>query len=112
MPETGLGEGLLDLIDQRADGRRVTGFRLRVGIRHSVVQAAFDQAVTMVADGTLAHGASVELVLTPSTVTCRQCRHRGESADPRPVCSRCGAVEVDVTGGDDLVLESLRFEPA
>jgi hydrogenase nickel incorporation protein HypA/HybF len=105
-------EGLLDLIQQRANGRRVTSVRLRVGVRHAVLGDAFDQAFALIADGTPVAGAEVDLTITPVTVTCGKCGDRSESLDVLAVCERCGHPDVEVTGGDELVLESLLFETA
>lgn len=109
MHETGTCDGLLDLIDQKAAGRRVTCVRLRVGARNAVVNEAFDQAFALVANGTAAQGAVLDLVVTPATIACRACGQRTDSVDGLAACPRCGAAEVDVTGGDELVLESLQF---
>jgi hydrogenase nickel incorporation protein HypA/HybF len=109
MHEIGMCDGLRDLIDQKAAGRRITSVRLRVGARHAVVNEGFDQAFALVADGTAAQGAVLDLVVTPATVACRACGRKSESTDGLAVCPRCHAADVEVTGGDELVLESLRF---
>jgi hydrogenase nickel incorporation protein HypA/HybF len=109
MHEIGMCEGLVDLIEQRAGGRPIIGVRVRVGVRHAILDDAFDQAFTLVAEGTGAQGAAVDLVVTPVTVTCRSCGHRSDSLDPLAVCAGCGGAEVDLSGGDELVLESIQF---
>jgi hydrogenase nickel incorporation protein HypA/HybF len=109
MPETGVCDELRDLIDQQAAGRRIISVRLRVGARHAVVNEAFDQAFALIADGTAAQGAVLDLVVTPATVSCHSCGGKGDAVDRRAVCPWCGAVDVDITGGDDLALESLQF---
>lgn len=111
MHEIGLCEGLLGLIEQRAAGRRVTGARVRIGARHAVVAEAFTQAFAVVAAGTVAQDAELDLVITPAVVACRACGGRAESADPVPACPACGAVAVEVSGGDELTLESIRLAP-
>lgn len=103
-------EGLVDLIEQRAAGRRVTGVRLRIGARHAVVPEAFDQAFALAAEGSAAHGAALDLVVAPVMIACRSCGHRSESGGTLPVCDRCGGADVEVSGGDELVLESLQFD--
>jgi hydrogenase nickel incorporation protein HypA/HybF len=109
MREIGMCDGLRAVIDQRAAGRRITSVRLRVGARHPVVNQGFDQAFALVADGTAAQGAVLDLVVTPATVACHVCGRKSESTDGLAVCPRCHANDVDVTGGDELELESLRF---
>ncbi len=109
MREIAMYEGLRELIDHRAAGRRVASVRLRVGARHAVVNGALDQAFALVADGTAAQGAVLDLVVTPATVACHACGQKSDSADGLAVCPRCHAADVEVSGGDELVLESLRF---
>jgi hydrogenase nickel incorporation protein HypA/HybF len=67
------------------------------------------QAFGLVATGTEADGAAVEVVTVPATVTCADCGIATESADQLAVCPRCGGANVEVSGGDELVLESLSY---
>ncbi|MEV1239021.1 hydrogenase maturation nickel metallochaperone HypA [Nonomuraea sp. NPDC049750] len=110
MHELGMCEGLVDLVRQQADGRRVTGLRVRIGARHAVVGEAFDHAFALAAEGSAAEGAALDLVVTPVTVDCGACGHQSESVDVLAVCARCGDDDVDVRGGDELVLESVQFK--
>jgi hydrogenase nickel incorporation protein HypA/HybF len=110
MHEFGLCEGVLEAVQKRAAGRQVTGIRVRCGVRHAVDPASMAQAFGVVAAGTEADGADVEVVTVPATVTCHGCGTASEVADPLPVCPRCGSADVDVTGGDELTLESVRYE--
>ncbi|GLW09273.1 putative hydrogenase nickel incorporation protein HypA [Microtetraspora sp. NBRC 13810] len=109
MHEHGMCEGLVDLVQQEAAGRRVTGVRVRIGAGHAVVPEAFGQAFALAAGGTAAQDAELDLVVVPFTLDCRGCGGRTESADALAACPSCGG-DVDVTGGDELVLESIRLE--
>jgi hydrogenase nickel insertion protein HypA len=107
--EFGLCEGVLQAVQTRAAGRPVAGIRVRCGVRHAVDPQSLAQAFALVADGTEAAGAAVEVVTVPATVTCRDCGTAGESTDQLAVCPRCGGANVEVSGGDELVLESVRY---
>ncbi|MEU8246664.1 hydrogenase maturation nickel metallochaperone HypA [Nonomuraea sp. NPDC048916] len=109
MHELGMCEGLVELIRQQAGDRGVTGARVRVGTRHAVVGEAFDQAFALAAAGTPAEDAVLDLVVTPLTVTCRDCGSRTESLDVLAVCPVCGSADVELSGGDELVLESVSY---
>lgn len=109
MHELGMCEAILDTVQRRAEGRRVDGVRLRVGVLHRVVPSAFDQAFEMVAMGTNAEGAAVELVSIPVRITCEDCGHETESEEPQTACGNCGSVRIEAAGGDELTLESLTF---
>ena len=65
MHELGLCESLLEAVERRAAGRRVLGVKFRVGEQHRVVDEAFDQSFEIVAAGTVAEGAEVELEVVP-----------------------------------------------
>ena len=112
MHEFGLCEGVLDAVQKRAAGRQVAGIRVRCGVRHAVDPASMAQAFEMVAAGTEADGAAVEVVTVPATVTCHGCGTASEVSDPIPVCPRCGSADVDVSGGDELTLESVSYSRA
>ena len=112
MHEFGLCEGVLDAVRQRAGGRKVAGIRVRFGVRHAVDEESLAQAFSFVAEGTEAAGAAVELVTVPATLTCRDCGFSAETTDVLAVCPRCAGDDVQITGGDEMTLESITYEPA
>jgi hydrogenase nickel incorporation protein HypA/HybF len=112
MHEFGLCEGVLDAVRQRADGRQVAGIRVRFGVRHAVDSESLAQAFSMVAEGTEAAGATVELVTVPATITCADCGFSGETSDLLATCPQCAGAEVKVSGGDEMTLESIRYAAA
>src|ERR1700691_5410012 len=111
MHEYGLCEGVLDTVRQRASGRQIAGIRVRFGVRHAVVEESLAQAFSFVAAGTEAAGAVVELVTVPATIDCRDCGLRAETTDVLAVCPRCSGDDVTISGGDEMTLESITYEP-
>jgi hydrogenase nickel incorporation protein HypA/HybF len=111
MHEFGLCEGVLDAVRQRAGGRKVAGIRERFGVRHAVDSESLTQAFSMIAEGTEAAGAAVELVTVPATLTCADCGFSGETTDLLAVCPRCAGDDVQISGGDEMILESIRYAP-
>lgn len=109
MHELGLCEPIVAAVERQAAGRRVTGVRVRVGARHAVVRDSFEQAFTVAAGGTVAEDAAVDLVVTPAVATCHSCGRRTEVVDPLAACADCGGVGVEVSGGDEIVLESIEL---
>jgi hydrogenase nickel incorporation protein HypA/HybF len=110
MHEYGLSEGVLETVRQRAHGRKVASFRVRFGVRHAVVQESLEQAFSMVAAGTEAADATIDLVTVPATITCRDCGLSAETTDLLIACPRCGGDNTDISGGDEMVLESVTYE--
>jgi len=107
--EFGLCEGVLDAVRVRAAGRKVAGIRIRCGVRHAVDAGAMAQAFGLVAEGSEAAGADVEVVTVPALITCGDCGKASQSTDLVPACPRCASAHVEVTGGDELTLESIRY---
>ena len=107
MHEIGLCEGIVEAVLRRAGGRTVTAVTVRAGVRQRVVLESLRQAFAMVAAGTVAEGAAVDLEVTPVMLSCRTCGDVNETMDPWAVCPACGGEDVDVTGGDELTVVSL-----
>jgi hydrogenase nickel incorporation protein HypA/HybF len=112
MHEIGLAEAVLEAVEKRAEGRRVARAKVRAGALLRVVEPAMDQAFRLVAEGSVAENAAIDLVVTPARLTCRVCGHQDGVYDPLAVCPACGGGEVDLTGGDELVLESIEIAEA
>lgn len=112
MHEFGLCEGMVAAVEHRAQGRPVERVGVRVGARHHVVDAAFQQAFEMVAAGSAADGADLEITVVPVTGRCADCDRSAESTDPLPVCPGCGGALTELAGGDDLLLEWIRYRTA
>ena len=64
------------------------------------------------AEGTEAEGAAVALVTVPATITCQDCGLTAETTDVLAVCPGCAGENVEITGGDEMTLESITYEPA
>jgi hydrogenase nickel incorporation protein HypA/HybF len=112
MHEFGLCESFVDAIERRAAGRQVSGVRVRIGALHRVDEEAFAQAFGFVMIGTVAEGATVEVVTTPALLDCPACGVETESHELLPACPSCGGLSMHLAGGNELVLESIRLGTA
>ncbi|MEV6984371.1 hydrogenase maturation nickel metallochaperone HypA [Sphaerisporangium sp. NPDC051017] len=110
--EFGIAESILAAVEGRADGRRIRRARVQVGALLHVAEPSLNDAFSLVAEGTVAEGAHLDLVTIPVRLTCRACGDVSTSVDPYAVCPRCGDSDVDCEGGDDLVLESIQLAEA
>jgi hydrogenase nickel incorporation protein HypA/HybF len=112
MHEIGLAAAILEAVEKRAAGRPVCRATIRAGALLRIVEPSMDQAFQLVTEGTVAEGAAIDMVVTPARLTCRACGHDGSTLDPLAACPTCGDGDVDVTGGDELVLESIEIGEA
>jgi hydrogenase nickel incorporation protein HypA/HybF len=109
MHELGLCEDIVAAVDARAAGRAVTRVRVRVGRLHHVHPEAFEQSFAMAAAGGVAEDAVAELVLLPVRARCTACGADAEADEMISACPACGSFDLELTGGDELVLESLEY---
>jgi hydrogenase nickel incorporation protein HypA/HybF len=109
MHELGLCASIVDAIERRAGERGVASVRVRVGRLNHVHPDAFEQSFAMAAMGTVAEHAAAELVLTPVAAGCAACGHRWEEDELPLACPACGAPDVELLGGDELILESIHY---
>jgi hydrogenase nickel incorporation protein HypA/HybF len=108
--ELGLCSSIVDAIARRAGERPVSRVVVRVGRLHHVHPEAFDQSFAVAATGTVAEGAAAELVLLPVRARCGSCDATWEAEEIPFACPSCGGVDVELVGGDELVLESLEYQ--
>jgi hydrogenase nickel incorporation protein HypA/HybF len=107
--ELGYCEGVVDAVERRAAGRPVSRVGVRVGSLHRVVPSAFEQSFQLVAAGSVADGATTEVVIVPAKGRCSGCGSAFETSDPAPACPHCGSVSIEVSGGDEIVLEWIEY---
>lgn len=46
----------------------------------------------------------------PIQAVCRMCKANVESTDAIVMCPTCGGVDLDLTAGDELILESIEYD--
>ncbi|CAN5731766.1 hydrogenase maturation nickel metallochaperone HypA [soil metagenome] len=109
MHELGLCTSIVDAVEARAGDRPVARVKIRVGRLHHVHPDAFEQSFEMAAAGTVAEAAVAELVLLAVRSRCLSCGEEAEDEERIVACSACGSVDVEMTGGDELILESLEY---
>jgi hydrogenase nickel incorporation protein HypA/HybF len=107
MHELGMCEAVLDAVERRADGRRVTGLRVHVGALNRVVEPAFVMSFSLVATGTVAENAEIDLIIDPAQFRCDDCDVLHESGDVMEACTQCGGTDLELVSGDQILLESI-----
>ena len=109
MHELGLCEAIVGAVEKRAGEREVASVRVQVGRLHHVHPEAFDQSFSIAAAGGVARDAYAELVLLPVRARCGTCQAQTEADEIPLACPACGGVDMELTGGDELMLESIEY---
>lgn len=109
MHELGLCASIIDAVESRAGTRPVARVKVRVGRLHHVHPEAFEQSFTVAAMGTVAENAVAELVLLPVGARCGACGASWDDEAAPVACPTCGGPNVQITSGDELLLESIEY---
>jgi hydrogenase nickel incorporation protein HypA/HybF len=110
MHELSLCRSILGIVDRARDGRPVEVVELQVGHLRQVVPASLESNWRLLtADGPLA-GSRLEIEHVPVRLACRTCG--ADTTLGRSLvlaCAGCGARDVDLTAGEELVVTALRL---
>jgi hydrogenase nickel incorporation protein HypA/HybF len=110
MHEMSLCEGILQILEDsaRTNGfTRVNRVRLEVGRFAGVEVAALRFGFDVVMKGSLAEGATLEVIDQPGRAHCFDCGADVEINDRLDPCPSCGSGRLSPTGGDDMRIKDL-----
>jgi hydrogenase nickel incorporation protein HypA/HybF len=110
MHELAIAESVVAIAERHATGRRVASVELKVGHLRQVVPSALTFAFDLLVEETALEGAELRIEEVPAAGRCRDC-----GADTMlpyfPLqCVACGGLDVEVTAGEELLVESLELE--
>jgi hydrogenase nickel incorporation protein HypA/HybF len=112
MHELSIAESVVEIAVRHAQGRRVEKVELKVGYLRQVVPSALEFAFELVSQGTSVEGAELELEEVPAAGICRSCGERTPLPGFPLACRACGGFDVEVTQGEELLVDSLDLEEA
>lgn len=92
---------------RRHGASRVTAVHLRVGVLRGLEPENLRFLFPLVAKGSAAEGASLEVEVEPVSWRCRSCGSRGEADRAILICPGCGADPVELSGGEGLRLSAI-----
>lgn len=110
MHELSIAQAIVDVASRHAGESRVARVYVRVGRLRQVVPSALEFSFELCAHGTPVEGAELELEVVPVGVMCRGCAGHSELDGFPLACGACGGLDVEVTQGEELQVESLELE--
>lgn len=110
MHEMSLCESILDILKEQAQAQafsRVERVCLEVGPFSGVEVEAMRFGFDVVAKGSLAENAVLEIVETEASAWCMDCSAPVKIEQRYGPCPQCGSHRLQVTGGDELRIREL-----
>lgn len=105
-----LAEGVLQLVEDSARQQafsRVNTVWLEIGQLAGVEIEAMRFCFDAVTRGSLAEGATLEIIATPGSGWCMQCEASIALTEVFGECPNCGSYQVQVTGGTEMRVKEL-----
>ena len=110
MHELSIADAVRAIVERNARGRPVTRVELRVGHLRQVVPSSLEFSWRLVIEGTAIDGAELSIEYVPANARCRACAREAELEAFPARCGACGSLDVDVIGGDELLVDALELE--
>ncbi len=113
MHELSIVTSLLEAVEEHAQelgARRIVAINLVLGARSGIVADSLQFYFELLAPGTLAEDAQINVQRTPLRFHCAGCDDAYIPAATDFRCPRCGAVGQVIDDGSELLIESIEIE--
>jgi hydrogenase nickel incorporation protein HypA/HybF len=113
MHEMSVTMSLLDLILEeagKAGASKITGVNIVLGEMTGIIDHYVQANFELLSQNTPAEGAKLSFQNIPRQVRCRHCAHLFQPAELEWACPRCQSVDIEITGGRELYVESIEVE--
>lgn len=109
MHELGLAEGILTVALEIGGGRPVGRVAVRVGSLQRVAPDSLQFGFRLLAEGTDAASAMLEVEIVPARLQCVNCNFEGEVDAGVPLCPQCVSGDVRVVDGDQVLVDEVEL---
>lgn len=110
MHELSIADAVIQTALRYAGGRHVGRIELKVGHLRQVVPSALAFGLELVAVGTLAEGAELDIQEIPTRVLCRECAAESVVSQFPLRCASCDSLHVEVISGNELFVDAIELD--
>ncbi len=110
MHEMSLCEGIREVIETQAlahNVQKISRVRVEIGRFAGVEKPALSFAFEVVMRGSVAEGATLDMIDLPGKAMCFDCAQEVEIEDRLQPCPNCGGGKLMPTGGDEMRIKDL-----
>lgn len=113
MHELSITQDMINVVVDQAEksgAKKVRRVRLALGELSSVTEESVNFYFEALSKGTIAEGAELIFRTVPATYRCHQCQEQFSGEEDRLTCPRCGGSQISLSGGNDIMVESIEAE--
>lgn len=113
MHELPITQSLLEISLRRggeADAKRVTDLYVVIGELATMVDDSIQFYWDIIAEGTIAQGATLHFRRIPAELQCMACFTKYNPKEKELICPNCGSVGAKIIAGEEFFLEAINVE--
>ncbi len=113
MHELGITRNLVAIVNDAAQGRRVSRVWLEIGTRSALLPEAVRFCFGVVRQGTALEAAELEILAVEAGWQCGTCSVFADAGqgEPATACKHCGAMQWRRRSGEELNIKAMEVEP-
>jgi hydrogenase nickel incorporation protein HypA/HybF len=110
MHEMSITQGIIDICEKYAEGRRVLSVDVEIGELSSVVPEAVEFCFEACSQGTLLEGARITIIRVPGSGLCLDCGQETPLAALFGACRQCGGYNVTIMSGEEMRVKEIEVD--
>jgi hydrogenase nickel incorporation protein HypA/HybF len=110
MHEMSITQGIIDICEKNAGGRRVLSVDVEIGELSSVVPDAVEFCFEACSQGTLLEGARINIHRIPGNGYCLDCNTDTPLTALFGSCQKCGGYHIKVVSGEEMRVKEIEVE--
>lgn len=110
MHELSITQGIIDICEKHASGRRVLSLDVEIGDLSGVVPDAIEFCFEACSRGTALEGASLNIIRIPGKGHCQDCGADTELSAVFGACSHCGSYLVTIKTGEEMRVKEIEVD--
>lgn len=95
---------------RQAGASAIKSISVKIGMLSGVIPDAIEFAFDACIRGTLAEGASLEIIDVPAIGQCRQCSEKCPMESLLEACPKCGSFALDILQGQEMALTEMEID--
>lgn len=95
---------------EQANAKRITDIHIVMGELSTMVDDSIQFYWDMIAEGTIAQGATLHFRRVPAELQCMACFTKYSPKETELVCPNCGGVGAKIVAGEECSLEAIDVE--
>ena len=110
MHEMSITQGIIDICQRHAQGRRVIALDVEIGELSGVVPEAIAFCFEACSQGTLLEGAHLKIIPIPGRGRCQDCGGDTPLTSLYGACERCGGYGVTIIAGEEMRVREIEVD--